>query len=86
MSTRRPTRTRTLARVVTVAAAAVLVGSAAPAALADPAAVDTRDLSCAALLQQATSWPGTDAEGHPIFSDRYESYLLSQPACASPRA
>jgi hypothetical protein len=82
----RPTRSRTLTRAVTVAAAAVLVGSAAPAALADPAAGDDRTLSCTALLEQAATWPGGDLGDVRVVSMAYDYYLSTQPACRTPQS
>ncbi|MGY1693548.1 MULTISPECIES: hypothetical protein [unclassified Geodermatophilus] len=89
MNTRRPTRTRVRTAVVTttvttaVAALTVLTASAAGA---DPAALDDRTPTCSALLGQVDDWPGTDGDGRQLFSDAYERYLLSQPACATPSA
>ncbi|MGY1794097.1 hypothetical protein ACI796_08960 [Geodermatophilus sp. SYSU D00525] len=66
---------------VLAAAVVVLTPSAAQA---DPAALDDRTPSCSALLGQVDDWPGTGPDGGPLFSDAYERYLLSQPACATP--
>ena len=82
MSTRRPTRTRALG-VTAAITTAVLVG-APGAALADPAAGDDRTPSCSATLGQVDDWPGTGPDGRQLFSDAYERYLLSLPACATP--
>jgi hypothetical protein len=83
MSTRRPTRTRALGATVAVTVA-VLVGATGSAALADPPAGDDRTPSCSTSLGEVDDWPGTGPDGRQLFSDAYERYLLSQPACATP--
>ena len=52
-------------------------------AAADPPAGDVRELSCSALLQQVTEWPGEGPGGVQMVSDAYERHLLTQPECAS---
>ncbi len=84
MSTRRPTRTRVLGATVAVTAA-VLVGATGPAAFADPPAGDDRTPSCHASLGEVDDWPGIGPDGRQLFSDAYERYLLTQPACATPQ-
>jgi hypothetical protein len=79
-------RSHSLSRRVLVGSAVltttvVVLGAAAPAALADPPALDQRTLSCSALLAQVEDWPGTTGDGYRIFSDSHELSLLSQPEC-----
>jgi hypothetical protein len=54
------------------------------AALADPPAVDDRTPSCGVLLGSVEDWPGTGPTGVRLYSDAYERYLLSLPACVDP--
>ena len=75
-------RTRTAVPAAAAVLAAGLLVLAPSVAAADPPAGDTRQLSCSALLEQVTEWPGTGPGGQQLFSDAYERHLLAQPECA----
>ena len=75
------TRTRTL--VASVATAVALSCVVPSVASAHPGEFDSE--TCAQSLTRVWSWPGTlEADGLPIFSDAYESYVLRQPPCTLP--
>jgi hypothetical protein len=75
---------RGLATGVTLAAVAVLLGSTAGVAVADPPALNRN--GCATTLAEAGVWPGTmSVEGGSIrlVSDSFDGYLSRHGGCAS---
>jgi hypothetical protein len=69
---------------LTVATVAVLLGTTAGVAVADPPSQNRND--CAATLAAAGVWPGTmSADGGSIrlASDSFDGYLSQQEGCAS---
>jgi hypothetical protein len=81
MSIRLPAGRRGRTAAISLAAAAVLVGSGGVAA-ADPPSLNVD--RCAATLAAAGAWPGTIDDGHHgyrLVSDGFDSYLSRQPEC-----
>jgi hypothetical protein len=76
------TRSRSAAPALAALGAGLLLLAPSVAA-ADPPAGDARQLTCGALLQQVTEWPGEGTGGVQTVSDAYERHLLTQPECAS---
>jgi hypothetical protein len=84
MSVRPSTARRGLTAALTCASAAVLIGLAAPAAVADPPALNTDP--CATSLARAGVWPGVMTDGERtvrLVSDGFDSYLSRQQTCHS---
>jgi len=78
----RPSRTHRGLAALTCASAVVLIGGTAPAALADPPALNSD--ACATTLARAGIWPGTMSDGdHTVrlVSDGFDGYLSRQPSC-----
>jgi hypothetical protein len=76
-------RSRTPFAAAALVAGAVLLTPAVAAA--DPPALDTRELSCSAVLARAAAFPGSVARDDGdirLVSDAYVSYLMRQPECA----
>jgi len=82
MSTPRTLLQRTAVLTMSVATATGLAWAGSTAS-AHPGVFDSE--TCAESLTRVWSWPGPlSADGPPVFSDAYESYLLRQPPCALP--
>ena len=82
MSVRPSTSRRGLVAALTCVSAAVLIGATAPAALADPPALNSD--ACATTLARAGIWPGTMSDGDDtvrLVSDGFDSYLSRQQTC-----
>ena len=69
---------------LTLATVAVLLGTTAGVAAADPPALNRSE--CAATLAEAGVWPGTMSDGSGsirLVSDAFDSYLSRHGGCAS---
>ena len=82
MPVRPSTRRRGLTAALTLASAAVLISVTAPAAVADPPALNTDP--CATTLARAGIWPGDMSDGEDtvrLVSDGFDSYLARHQTC-----
>jgi hypothetical protein len=69
---------------LTLATVAVLLGTTAGVAVADPPALNRNE--CAATLTEAGVWPGTMSDGDDsirLVSDSFDGYLSRQEGCTS---